>query len=329
MRFEELLKFIERDMRMSHVYQPVMLRTLLDHRGRASREAIARQLLNSDESQLDYYSEIVRDMVGKVLTRRGVVTRDGREYFLPGFDRLTSGEIEKLHAACETKLETYLAKRGETVWQHRRRSPGYVSGTLKYEVLKRAKFRCELCGIPAEERALEVDHIKPRNKGGTDDISNLQALCFRCNATKRDHDDTDFRVVRESLEAREDECQFCDIRDRGIKFEDTLSVVVEDRFPVTKGHLLVIPKRHEADYFGLGSAELRSCTVMLGESRTWLSKGDKSIVGFNVGINSGEAAGQTIMHCHIHLIPRRAGDSANPRGGVRAVVPGKADYPSG
>lgn len=326
MRYDELLKFIERDMRMSHVYQPVMLSTLLVHRGRASRETIARQLLNSDESQLDYYSEIVRDMVGKVLTRRGVVTRDGRDYVLPGFDRLSSGEIVRLQAACDAKLEDYLAKRGEAIWQHRRRSPGYVTGTLKYEVLKRAKFRCELCGIRADECALEVDHIRPRNKGGSDDISNLQALCYRCNAMKRDHDDTDFRQVRDSLEMRCDGCQFCDIRDRNIKFEDTLSVVVEDKFPVTRGHLLIIPRRHEADYFRLGSAEFRSCTVLLGQSRSWLSDNDKSIVGFNVGINSGEAAGQSIMHCHIHLIPRREGDSPNPRGGVRAVVPGKADY---
>jgi ATP adenylyltransferase len=77
MHFEDLVQFIERDMRMAHVYQPVMLRALLDGRGRATREDIARALLNEDRSQLDYYSEITRNMVGRVLTNRQVVKRDG------------------------------------------------------------------------------------------------------------------------------------------------------------------------------------------------------------------------------------------------------------
>lgn len=82
-------------------------------------------------------------------------------------------------------------------------SEGYISGTIRYEVLKRAKFRCELCGVSAEIKALEVDHIVPRNKGGSDDPSNFQALCYSCNAMKRDRDDTDFRKVVESYQHRE------------------------------------------------------------------------------------------------------------------------------
>ena len=326
MRYEELLKFIDRDMRMSHVYQPIMLRALLNCGGRASREEIARYLLNSDESQVEYYSEIVRDMVGKVLTRRGVVAREGRDYLLPGFGRLSAAEIENLQEACDAKLQDYLAKRGDAIWQHRRRSAGYISGTVKYEVLKNARFRCELCGIPASECALEVDHIKPRNRGGTDDISNLQALCYRCNSMKRDRDDTDFREVRESLEKRSSECGFCDLSDRDVVSGNPLSIAFADKYPVTPGHLLVIPRRHEADYFTLGAAEVRSCITLLGQCRAKLARDDKTIVGFNVGINSGVAAGQTVMHCHIHLIPRRTGDCANPRGGIRAVFPELADY---
>jgi diadenosine tetraphosphate (Ap4A) HIT family hydrolase/5-methylcytosine-specific restriction endonuclease McrA len=325
-RYEELLKFIERDMRMSHVYQPIMLRVLLTNHGRASRQAIARHLLNSDESQLDYYSEIVRDMVGRVLTKRGVVKRDGVEYVLPGFDQLKEIEVEALQRACDAKLSEYLERRGEAIWQHRKRSGGFLSGTVKYEVLKRAMFRCELCGIPATERALEVDHIKPRNKGGTDEIANLQALCYSCNAMKRDRDDTDFRAVRESLDLRQDGCSFCEVKQRPIVHENSLCFAIEDRFPVTDGHLLIIPKRHEQDYFRLGLAELRATTVLLTDCRERLVTQDRSIVGFNVGVNSGTAAGQTVMHCHIHLIPRRNGDCENPRGGVRGVISGKADY---
>ena len=90
--------------------------------------------------------------------------------------------------------------------------------------------------------------------------------------------------------------------------------------------LLVIPKRHTADYFDLGSAELRACQTLLAEARKLVLKKDPSVLGFNVGINSGAVAGQTVMHSHIHLIPRREGDNPCPRSGVRTVIPGKAAY---
>jgi diadenosine tetraphosphate (Ap4A) HIT family hydrolase/5-methylcytosine-specific restriction endonuclease McrA len=326
MHFDELLQFVTHDMRMSHVYQPVMIRELLHRGGRASREDIARALLNEDRSQLEYYSEITRNMVGRVLANRGIVNRDGTTYELPGYENLSAEQVEQLKDACNRKLAEYVAKRGDAIWEHRRGTSGYVSGTLRYEVLKRAKFRCELCGVPADERALEVDHITPRSKGGSDDLSNLQALCYSCNAMKRDRDDTDFRAVREAYEHREPECPFCSIGDRKVLLDHPLAFAVQDKYPVTEGHALVMPKRHTPDYFDLGTSELRACQQLLAEARTIVLENHPEVVGFNVGVNSGSAAGQTVMHCHIHLIPRRQGDVANPRGGVRAVIPGRADY---
>ena len=111
MQFDDLLQFIERDMRMSHVYQPVMLRALLDRGGRASIEEIARSLLHEDRSQLEYYSEITKNMVGRVLTNRGIVKRDGTDYELLGFDKLTSDEVQQLTSACDRKLAEYVAQR--------------------------------------------------------------------------------------------------------------------------------------------------------------------------------------------------------------------------
>lgn len=325
MIFEKLLHFIERDMRMSHVYQPVMLRELLNNAGRASREHIARALLNEDRSQLEYYSEITRDMVGRVLTNRDIVSRDGRHYELLGYETFTLEQVQQLKQGCEKRLADYVARRGQAIWEHRRASTGHVSGTLRYEVLKSAKFRCELCGISAEERALEVDHITPRAKGGTDEIANLQALCYSCNATKRDRDDADFRQVKRSYEDKDSSCPFCS-DDLECILENRLARLVRDAFPVTAGHLLAIPKRHVADYFSLGSPEVRACQRLIEEGRELLAKGDSSIEGFNIGINCGSVAGQTVMHAHVHLIPRRKADTANPRGGVRGVIAGKADY---
>ncbi|MBM0105824.1 HNH endonuclease [Steroidobacter sp. S1-65] len=325
MHFDELLTFIERDMRMAHIYQPVMIRMLLDHGGRASREQIARALLNQDRSQLEYYTEIVRNMVGRVLTERRVVAKSDAYYELIGYDALGPSQIERLKEACDKKLDHFIARRGEAIWQHRRGGRGYISGTLRYEVLKRAKARCELCGIADEVRALQVDHIVPRAKGGGDDIANLQALCYICNAMKRDRDNTDFRDVRSAYAQREPTCPFCAGLPEPV-LENRLARLVKDGFPVVPGHLLAIPKRHVSDYFELGSAEVRACQQLIEQGRELLMASDPLIEGFNVGINSGTVAGQTILHAHIHLIPRRRGDCPNPRGGVRAVIPGRADY---
>ena len=184
-----------------------------------------------------------------------------------------------------------------------------------------------MCGILDRDKALEVDHIIPKNRGGSDDINNYQALCFSCNASKRDRDDTDLRDVSNSYNDREKECLFCEVSSyREIVEQNELSYAIRDGFPVTNMHTLIIPKRHTSDYFDLYQPEINSINNLISLVRTKLLKNDPSIQGFNIGVNSGEAAGQTIMHCHIHLIPRRTGDVDNPRGGVRATIPGKAVY---
>ena len=184
-------------------------------------------------------------------------------------------------------------------------------------MLKRAKFRCELCGILDTDKALEVDHIVPRNHGGIDDISNLQALCYSCNAMKRDRDDTDFRGVSESYGKREAGCPFCEMEEPRVIASNALCYAIRDKFPVTEHHTLIIPKRHVSDFFELYQPEINAVHSLLGGMKQQVEELDSSVTGFNVGMNSGEAAGQTVFHCHVHLIPRRKGDVENPRGGVR------------
>jgi len=202
MTYEQLVAFIQNRMRMSHVYQPVMLVALLQGGGRCSTTEIARAILTHDESQIEYYEDVTKNMVGRVLRRHGIVEREDGGYALVGYENLDEEQIEYLIGLCESKLDEYKERRGKRIWQHRRVSGGYISGTLRYEVLKRARFRCELCGVSADVRALEVDHIVPRNRGGTDNPDNLQALCYSCNSMKRDRDATDFRGVRESYVER-------------------------------------------------------------------------------------------------------------------------------
>jgi ATP adenylyltransferase len=121
-------------------------------------------------------------------------------------------------------------------------------------------------------------------------------------------------------------CLFCKIPNKRILDENEFSYVIRDGFPVTEFHALVIPKRHVRDYFELSKEELIACDLLLKKQRSKLLLDDETIEGFNVGINCGEAAGQTVFHCHIHLIPRRKGDVENPRGGIRCLISGKGNY---
>jgi diadenosine tetraphosphate (Ap4A) HIT family hydrolase len=127
----------------------------------------------------------------------------------------------------------------------------------------------------------------------------------------------------------EKNCLFCDVqtidRER-IVAENELAYAIRDGFPVTEGHTLFIPKRHTLDYFSIEQEEVLAINQLMDSHRLLLQKEDPTIDGFNIGMNCGETAGQTIFHCHVHLIPRRKGDVENPRGGVRHIIAGKGFY---
>lgn len=326
----DLMHFISKKMRMSHIYQPVMIKALLENGGEATTEEIATSLLSYDQSQVEYYTLRTKNMVGKVLAKNGVVEpiKDGRQIIGYRLTEATHTDTQRaaLQAMCDVAIDAYISKRGEAIWVHRGPGSGYVSGSTRYNVLKRAKHRCELCGGHEDQVALHVDHIIPRSKGGPDDISNFQALCMTCNTNKRDTDDTDFRGIVESYNDRETDCIFCELGAGRIIGENELCIAIKDAFPVTEHHTLVIPKRHVADYFHLHQPERNAIEAMLHEQRQFILKEDNTVTGFNVGINAGASAGQTVFHVHVHLIPRRDGDVADPRGGVRGVIPSQQRY---
>ena len=122
------------------------------------------------------------------------------------------------------------------------------------------------------------------------------------------------------------ECLFCNKKKQKIIHSSEFIYVVRDSFPVTKYHSLIIPHRHVSNFFDLNDKELNDLNKILKKQRKSLLDLDKEITGFNIGVNAGKDAGQSIMHCHIHLIPRRKGDVENPRGGVRGVIPSKQKY---
>jgi diadenosine tetraphosphate (Ap4A) HIT family hydrolase len=121
-------------------------------------------------------------------------------------------------------------------------------------------------------------------------------------------------------------CLFCNKKKQKIIYSSKLIYVVRDSYPVTKYHSLVIPHRHVSNFFDLNVNELNDLNMILKKERNSLLNLDNKITAFNVGVNAGTDAGQSIMHCHIHLIPRRKGDIDNPKGGVRGVIPSKQKY---
>ena len=121
-------------------------------------------------------------------------------------------------------------------------------------------------------------------------------------------------------------CLFCNIEKSGLAHENDLAYASFDSYPVSKNHCLIIPKRHINDYFDLSKDELIACDELIKSVKNEILNNDKTVKGFNLGTNIGKVSGQSILHCHFHLIPRREGDVKNPQGGVRSVIPSKQHY---
>ena len=122
------------------------------------------------------------------------------------------------------------------------------------------------------------------------------------------------------------DCIFCNMESSRKIDENDLFYVIKDGFPVTDLHTLIIPNRHIETYFELTEAEVLSLNTMINKHKQLIEQEDSSVTGFNIGMNCGEDAGQTVFHCHVHLIPRRKGDMEEPKGGVRGVIPDKRTY---
>ena len=121
-------------------------------------------------------------------------------------------------------------------------------------------------------------------------------------------------------------CLFCNINESGCTHKNDLAYASYDSYPVAKHHCLIIPKRHIKDYFDLSKDELIACDELIKIVKEEILFKDRTVNGFNLGTNIGKVSGQSILHCHFHLIPRRKGDVENPQGGIRSVIPNKQHY---
>lgn len=192
MTVEELLDFIEHRMRMSHVYQPLLIRSLLDSGNIATVRQLALELLAEDEGQIRTYEKRIKVMPLPVLRRHGIVSSEKDGVVRLNVGKLSFEDRARLRAVCERRIGDFLAARGISTWDYSLLELDPVPDTIRYQVLTRDR-RCVLCGEDGSEHRLEVDHIVPRSKGGTNDLENLQTLCRRCNGGKSNTDSTDLR----------------------------------------------------------------------------------------------------------------------------------------
>ncbi len=120
-------------------------------------------------------------------------------------------------------------------------------------------------------------------------------------------------------------CPFCTLPPERVVIANSLGVAIRDAFPISPGHTLIIPRRHIGSFFDITEQEHAALFALLNEAKRELDK-EFNPSGYNIGINDGAAAGQTVPHLHMHLIPRYHGDREDPRGGVRWIIPEKAKY---
>jgi ATP adenylyltransferase len=195
MKFDELLKFIESELRMSHVYQPLLISLLVDSGGAATIRQLAQEFALADEVNVLHYEKRIKEMPVPVLARHGVLSRRAELIELQ-VEKLTYAQRAQIRAACEKRIAEFLEKRGIEIWGGLLEMDP-VPSTVRYDVLKRDR-KCVLCGaIPSADNDvhLHVDHVTPRSKGGSNDFENLQTLCSECNLGKSNRDDTAFRAA--------------------------------------------------------------------------------------------------------------------------------------
>jgi len=190
--FDELLKFVESELKMSHVYQPLLISFLADSGGSATVRQLALEFSLADEASIRLYEKRIKTMPVPVLVKRGVVEKRDDLVALR-VDSLTYEQKARIRAACDLRIADFLDKRGIDIWSGLIEIDP-VPNTVRYDILKRDR-KCMLCGASPEtdnEVRLHVDHIVPRSKGGSNDFSNLQTLCMECNLGKSNRDDSDF-----------------------------------------------------------------------------------------------------------------------------------------
>lgn len=261
-------------MTMTHVYQPIMIRTLLESKdNRASRGSIARQFLGIDEAQINYYKTITARWPHITLKKHNVISynRKGQEYTLLLDEDITVSQRQRLIELCNNRLHEFIDKDPD-IRRIRERDRRSKSGSLNYDIFAKTKGVCAACGIHATEARLHVDHIVPINQMGMDHPDNMQPLCYKCNTQKRDRDETNFLLWKKRLQFRKPGCSMC--MEKEYTFDNNLAycIIKESNEPS-----VVIPKRHVNSFADLIPPERNLCLSLMDRAVQHMEKSGRKL----------------------------------------------------
>lgn len=296
MNFADLEDFIKNKMRMTHIYQPLMIKTLLESGNTATTEKIARKFLNHDDPELDYYKKITKRWPHKTLKKHRIVSYKNDKYTLL-LDDVTRKQRKKLIELCDLRLHEFIDK-DPWIKKFRELDARTASGSIRYDMLARAKGRCAACGIERSQAMFHVDHIIPHSLGGKTVPENLQVLCSRCNQEKRNRDDTDFIRWEKRMQFRRKDCIFCDPAHQVMS--NMLACAVYDVQRKNTMSSLVMPKRHVEAFSEMIPSERNLCLELVHNVQSKISSMDGSVTGFHTSFNS-----ENRDHFCISVVPIR------------------------
>ena len=293
MDYQSLEHFLRKKMRLTHIYQPIMIRTLLQNDDTASTEEIAREFLNHDESQLKYYKNITKRWPHRTLKAHNVISYRKDRYTLL-LDEVTDGQRRRLIELCNLRLEEFI-DRDPWIRTFRELDARSISGSVRYDVLARSRGVCAACGSKPPG-GLHVDHIMPRSLGGKTELDNLQTLCYRCNQGKRNRDDTDFMREWKRLQYRKKGCSMC--APKGAIMCNNLAHAVYADSDI-KLHSLIRPNRHVGSFMEMIPAEKSLCVALAEGVMNHIESRDRSVKEFDVRFDEPSS------HYAINVIPIR------------------------
>ena len=268
----ELVEFIEQKMRMSHIYQPLLIQTLVESGGQATLRELAVKFLTQEEAEIREMMKTIKKMPVHVLSAKNksrkkaiVEERDGVVRLLAQPADLK--ERAEVLGACAKRLHEYVAARGEGIWNHKwLDSP--TGGAMRLRVLEAGGRRCALCGATHKERMLDVDHILPHSKGGPSTFENLQVLCSKCNRAKGNRSDHDYRAAEPDAPGYAD-CALCALPTlTDFPAENELARAVWYDTPAGR-QLCILPKRHVNAYVDLTSHEVLAIHDVARVASAW------------------------------------------------------------
>ena len=299
MDYRDLSDFILKRMRMTHIYQPLMIRTLLkSDDNRATADDIASEFLHQDISQLKYYKAIVKRWPHVTLVKkRNIVSYNRGIYKLRLDHDLSDEERQDLIEKCNLRINEFIDK-DPMIRKFRELDRKSVSGSVRFHVLAKSKGVCMACGAKSTEAFLHVDHIVPKSLGGLTELDNLQALCYKCNTQKRNRDETDFMLWHKRLEFRNPKCKLCK-KPHKTDSENRMAYAIPESG--TDAGSIVVPVRHVGSFAEMIPAEMHLCMALIGDVLTDMRK-KMPEAEFGVSWLDGLREG----HCRIRIMPRDA-----------------------